>query len=265
MAKEQRAYSVPALEKTISILDALSETDLTITDLYTQLELPKSTTFVILNTLEQHAIIQKTAEGKYTLGYGVLRWGIGYFKSMEITRIAKTHLEQLVKNTPYTAHLAGPVHKGAVYIDKVEGDGFVRFATSIGQIQKLHLSAVGKALSANMTDDEMTKWFAQETESGELVDERTITKFKEDLQFVNQHGFSIEDEEFEDGIRCIGAPIYNFAGQIVASLSITALSKDLPAVKFLTVGEQVKSTALAISRELGYHNDQDQPEQNVDQ
>lgn len=252
MAKEQRAYSVPALEKTISILDALSESDLTITDLYTQLQLPKSTTFVILNTLEQYSIIQKTAEGKYTLGYGVLRWGISYFKSMEITRIARPHLEQLVSGTPFTAHLAAPVRKGAVYIDKVEGDGFVRFATSIGQIQKLHLSAVGKALAVDMSDEEMIQLFSEEHEGASPNDERVVAKFKEDLQFVKKQGFSIEDEEFEDGIRCIGAPIRNFTGQIVASLSITALSKDLPAVKFIGVGEQVKAAAQAISRELGY-------------
>lgn len=256
MAREQRAYSVPALEKTILILDALSESDLTITDLYTQLQLPKSTTFVILNTLEQNAIIQKTPEGKYTLGYGVLRWGISYFKSMEVTRIARPHLERLVSGTPFTAHLAAPVRGGAVYIDKVEGDGFVRFATSIGQIQKLHLSAVGKALSSDMTEQELTQLLVEDLKSASSINkERMVSKFLEDIRFVIEHGFSIEDEEFEDGIRCIGAPIRNYTGMIVASMSITALSKDLPAVKFITIGEQVKMTSEAISRELGYLNE----------
>lgn len=253
MAREQRAYSVPALEKTILILNALSESDLTITDLYTQLELPKSTTFVILNTLEQNSIIQKTAEGKYCLGYGVIRWGISYFRSMEVTTIARMHLEKLVSGTPYTAHLATPVKHGAVYVDKVEGEGFVRFATSIGQIQKFHLSAVGKALAVDKPEDELANLLSDELSQSSLANkERILNKFIDDTRFVKKHGFSIEDEEFEDGIRCIGAPIRNYTGAVVASLSITALSRDLPAVKFITIGEQVKATANAISQELGF-------------
>lgn len=262
MAREQRAYSVPALEKTILILDALSESELTITDLYTQLQLPKSTTFVILNTLEQNSIIQKTAEGKYCLGYGVLRWGISYFKSMEVTTIARPHLERLVSGTPFTAHLAAPVRNGAVYVDKVEGDGFVRFATTIGQMQKLHLSAVGKALTADKSEDELSKLLSEELSQASLTNkERIISKFIEDSRFVKKHGFSIEDEEFEEGIRCIGAPIRNYTGAIVASLSITALSRDLPAVKFISIGELVKTTSEAISRELGF----EQPVENSEQ
>jgi IclR family acetate operon transcriptional repressor len=74
----------------------------------------------------------------------------------------------------------------------------------------------------------------------------------EDIRFVREHGFSIEDEEFEEGIRCIGAPIYDYTGGVVASLSITALSKDLPGVKFITIGESVKQTAEGVSKELGY-------------
>ncbi|MBO9604911.1 MAG: IclR family transcriptional regulator [Paenibacillaceae bacterium] len=254
MAQGTKDYSVPALEKSIMILNALAEAELSTSDLHLQLKLPKSTTFVILNTLEQHAIIQKSPEGKYRLGHGVLRWGMSYFKSMDVVRIARPLLERLVSGTPFTAHLAAPVDNKPVYVDKVEGGGFVRFATAIGQTQPLFRSAVGKAMASDWTEEQLRGFLVEEAQGaadpGKI--ERELAKMREDAQFVREHGFVVEDEEFEEGVRCVGAPIRGANGGIVASLSITALIKDLPVVKFIAVGNAVKDTAGQISRELGY-------------
>ncbi|MFK7691872.1 IclR family transcriptional regulator [Paenibacillus sp. HJGM_3] len=256
MAQGTKEYSVPALEKSILILNALAEEELTIGDLHARLKLPKTTTFVILNTLEQHQIISKSPDGRYRLGPGVLRWSNRYLNSMDMVQIARPHLRQLVEETPYTAHLAVLINQRAVYCDKVEGSGFVRFATSIGQSQPLYQSSVGKALVADMSDAELLQALPGELRGSTPKSIRTPEQFLEDIKFVREHGFSLEDEEFEEGIRCIGAPIRDSSGGIVASMSITALSKDLPAVKFMKVGEQVKTAAMHISRELGYHTPQ---------
>lgn len=252
MAQGTKDYSVPALEKAIAILNALAANELSISDLHSQLKLPKTTTFVILNTLEQHEIIRKTAEGKYRLGPGVLRWGNRYFDSMDMVQIARPHLERLVEEKPYTCHLAVLIGDKPVYCDKVEGNGFVRFATMIGQSQPLHQSSVGKALAAGLSDDDIRSLLpgVMDASTGKSI--RSIEKFLEEVQFVRENGFAIEDEEFEEGVRCIGAPIRNYTGSIVASISITALSKDLPAVKFMVIGEEVKQTAALISRDLGF-------------
>lgn len=252
MAQGTKEYSVPALEKSILIMNALSERELSINDLHTQLKLPKTTTFVILNTLEQHGMIRKTPEGKYKLGPGVLRWGIRYLDSMDMVQIARPHLERLVEGQPYTCHLAALIGGKPVYCDKVEGNGFVRFATTIGQSQPLHQSSVGKALAAGLSDEEIRNLLPAEMEASTAKSIRSVDKFMDDVRFVREHGFAIEDEEFEEGVRCIGAPIRNYTGNIVAALSITALSKDLPAVKFMTIGEEVKRAAAGISHDLGY-------------
>ncbi len=252
MAQGTKDYSVPALEKSILILNALSEEDLTIGDLHARLKLPKTTTFVILNTLEQYQIISKSPDGKYRLGSGVLRWGNRYLNSMDLVQVAKPHLQLLVADSPYTAHLAVLINNRPVYCDKVEGAGFVRFATSVGQTQPLYQSSVGKALAADMTDEEILSLEPDHMNSTTLKSIRTPEQFLEDIKFVREHGFSLEDEEFEEGVRCIGAPIRDSSGNIVASMSITALSKDMPAVKFMKIGEEVKNTALNISKELGF-------------
>jgi IclR family acetate operon transcriptional repressor len=255
MAQGTKDYSVPALEKSILILNALADEELSISDLHTQLKLPKTTTFVIINTLEQHEIIRKTPEGKYRLGPGVLHWGNRYLNSMDMVKIARPHLQKLVENTPYTAHLAFLSDNRPVYCDKVEGSGFVRFATSIGQSQPLYQSSVGKALASGMSDEEIRRALPKEMNTLTLKSIHSPEKFLEDIEFVREHGFSIEDEEFEEGVRCIGAPIRDSTGKIVAAMSITALSRDLPAVKFMKIGELVKNTAYLVSRDLGFNHE----------
>ncbi|MEF3305914.1 IclR family transcriptional regulator [Paenibacillus sp. GYB003] len=252
MKKQPKEYSVPAIDKTVAILNALTEQQLSIQEIHTTLNVPKSTAFVILNTLEQYSLIQKSPEGKYRLGHGVLRWGIGYMKSMDLVAVARPHLEKLVADTPYTAHLAVAEKDKPVYVDKVEGGGFVRFATKIGQVQPLHMSGVGKAIASGMTDDEIAGALAAELEGASDKLDRALAKLMDDVRYVRQYGYSIEDEEFEEGIRCIGAPIRNENGQVFASISITSLNKDLPATKYQQIGEAVKQTADRISAELGY-------------
>ena len=72
------------------------------------------------------------------------------------------------------------------------------------------------------------------------------------LERVRQTGYSIEDEEGELGVRCIGAPVFDIAGKVAAAVSITALKSDLTVDLFQPVGEQVKAAALKISTDLGY-------------
>ncbi|TMV45549.1 IclR family transcriptional regulator [Paenibacillus mesophilus] len=259
MKKQPKEYSVPAIDKTVAILNALADRQLSIQDIHTSLNVPKSTAFVILNALEQYSLIQKNPEGKYRLGHGVLRWGIGYMKSMDLVTIARPHLEKLIADTPYTAHLAVSEKDKPVYVDKVEGNGFVRFATNIGQIQPLHMSGVGKAIASGMSDEEIASALTAELEAAPDKLGRAMEKLMEDVRYVRKYGYSIEDEEFEEGIRCIGAPIRDGNGQVFASISITSLNKDLPATKFQQIGEAVKETADRISAELGFMEQQTMP------
>ncbi|MBN2984678.1 IclR family transcriptional regulator [Cohnella algarum] len=253
MAKENKPYSVPAIEKAIAILNGIAANGkMGIPDIHAELGIPKSTAFVILNTLEKHSLIEKLDDGKYALGHGVLSWGMNYYRQSDIKQVARPHLDKLVEGTPYTAHLAVLVSRQPVYIDKSEGSGFVRFATMAGQALPLHSSGVGKALAFGMSETELAQAIAAIPDLPEAERARTAESLAEDIRFIREHGYSIEDEQMEEGIRCIGAPVYGPSGSVVASVSLTALSKDLPAIKFQSVGERVRETAMRISAEMGF-------------
>ena len=249
MAKMSKDYAVPALDKAITILNALAEADsMNITEIHSRLQIPKSSTFVIMNTLERHDFVARSEDGKYRLGYGLFRLGMSFGNNIDLRTMAQPFLRELVQGTPYTGHLAVLHDRQAVYIHKEEGGGFVRFATSIGQSVPLHLSGVGKSLLSGFGDDDIVRMFADEPPV-KLTEKslNSVDELLEEIHFIREHGYIIEDEQMEQGIRCVGAPIYGNEGRVIASISITALSRDLPAVKFQTIGEQAKEAAKRIS------------------
>ena len=145
------------------------------------------------------------------------------------------------------------IGKDPVYIDKVEGDGFVRFATIIGQTLPLYASGVGKALAMGMDDDELRSMVGEQLQPLTSKSFRTIDELLEDVRLARKMGYAVEDEQMEERIRCIGAPVRDAAGHIVAAISITSLVHHLPVLKIPEVGQRVANCAAKISEELGWH------------
>ncbi|MFZ4453651.1 IclR family transcriptional regulator [Salibacterium aidingense] len=249
----KKEYTVPALEKAIMIMNTLSYTKkMTVSEIHKQLDIPKTTVFVILNTLEKNKFIEKTSDGKFSLGHGIFHLGMSYYRNADIRNVAKPYMEKLIRNTSFSCHLAVLVENQPVYIEKVKSESFVQFATQIGDALPLHLSGVGKALASGMTNDQIKGAVENNLEVLTPKSYTTVKEVLEDIELVRKTGYAIEDEQMEEGIRCIGAPIYDNTQDVVAAISITSLVKDLPTVKIPIIGEEVANTARNISLELGY-------------
>lgn len=248
-------YSVPALEKGILIIEMLSESEqaLGITDIYDRCKLPKSTIFMILNTLEQLKYVQKIGENKYTLTLNLYNVAVASLEKLEIRKIARPIMEEIASRHNFTVHLAILENGKAVYVEKVNGPGFVQFSTKIGQMQYLHNSAVGKALAAYIPEHELLKIL--ELHGMPAPTPNTMTSadvFLDFLATVREVGYALEDEEGEHGIRCIAAPIFDYGGNVIASIGITTVRNELPSIKFNEMGTLVRDYALSISEKIGY-------------
>jgi DNA-binding IclR family transcriptional regulator len=251
-------YNMPSLNKALSIIEALAEQEkpIGVSDLCKLVSVPKTSAFFILNTLESHQYVVKTEDGKYEIGTKFLTLGSMILNRMDIRHYAKPFMQKLQEETGFTVHLAVLDHGEALFIEKLENQRFVKFSTYVGQRQLLHVSGVGKALAAYLPEPELdyilaTKGLPQKTVN-------TITspeEFKAVLAKVRQHGYALEDEEGEIGVRCIGAPIFGIDSKIRASLSITALRTELSIHDIPVIGEKVKQTALSISKSIGYPHD----------
>lgn len=249
-------YFVPAIGRAIAILDTLAQerNGLNMIQISKKLKIPFSSTSSLLYTLERIGFIQKEElTGKYRLGLKLLGLGSIVLNDLKLRDEALPLLKELVDKIGVTAHLAVLDKGEAVYIEKVESDSFVRLSSYIGRRMPVHCTGVGKALLA----------YLPEVELKQIISERglarrtpytitSIRKLKEELERTRRRGYSLDDEEDELGIRCIGAPIFNHEGNVIASISIAGTVMQIPKDKITQLGQVVKETAQRISARLGY-------------
>jgi DNA-binding IclR family transcriptional regulator len=251
----KKQYSVPALEKSIAILDYLAnqEKDYTITEIHQDLDIPKATVFMILQVMESNNLVIRNQSGRYSLGPKIYTWGMDYMTKMELKKIAHPFLEELSKETGYTVHLGKIVENRVLFIDKVEQPSFIKFNTYIGMRNDIHCCALGKSIAAHLDTRELDG-IINAIGLGKYTP-NTITdyaKFKEALERIRETGYAIEDEEGEIGVRCIGSAIFDLEGHVVGAVSITALKSELTSDMFHFIGSKVNHKAQKISEALGY-------------
>jgi DNA-binding IclR family transcriptional regulator len=219
--KDLHATSV---ERAFAILEFLdgSRRGWNISELSRKLRIPKSTTHVIVLTLERLGYLTlDTRTREYSLGLKVSGLGRGLMKSLSLPDRALRPMQWLVEVTRCTSQLAVLADDQAMYIQKVEGPGLIQFDSYVGKRTNLHCTGVGKVLLAFASEQKQEhilnrKSFAHYTN-------RTITSpnlLRKELMKVRQRGYAVDDEEEELEVRCVAAPVFNQSGEFMAGLAI---------------------------------------------
>lgn len=244
------------VRRAFRILDEISRapSGLALVEIVAGTGFAKSTTFLTL--AELHAVgAVRHEHDRYFLGPHLATLGGQAIHRLDLRTIALPHMQRLVEATRFSSHLGIIDQCNVIFIGKVESENFIRFSTYIGMAQPFHLSSLGKAIAAFLPPEELDELLAHP-----LVQRTpfTITDPKElrsRLEMVRQQGYAFEDEEDAEGVRCIGAPIFDAEGQVIAAVSVTAVRSSLPVEWFAKVGSLVVETAHAISHDLGHVGD----------
>lgn len=247
---------IQSVERALRILDLFDEynVEIKITDISTQIGLHKSTLHSLLKTLQVAGYIDQNKEnGKYRLGMKLVERGNLVVNSIDIRDKARSYLLDLASQTGQTTHLAILDGKEAVYIDKVEGKLAVITFSRIGRRLPIHATAIGKVLMAFTQEEEVNALlqdynFTQQTPNT-LVDRETYLK---ELEFVRQNGYAIDNQENEQGVRCISVPIWNHARRIIAAISMSTLTNRVSDDDINAYILLLKEASKALSQRLGY-------------
>jgi DNA-binding IclR family transcriptional regulator len=252
-------YHVQVIDRVFHILDLLAEVkgEMGATELAGQLNLHKSTVHRLLVTLERHRFVEKNRENaKYKLGWRLFELGTLAVSRLDLYSLARPYLETLVKKTCETAHLGIMSSGELISIVSVEADRTLRLPTTVGRRSPLFCTSQGKAILA----------FSPEPVATEIIRSiqfkaytpNTITKasrLREELDRVRKCGYSIDNEELEQDLRCIGAPVLNHAGEVIAALSIAGPIYRVGGGHLPSLIEAVVSAARQLSAALGFQAD----------
>jgi DNA-binding IclR family transcriptional regulator len=249
-------YQVQVLDRAIAIIDALAGdgVDASLMDLSEKLHLHKSTAHRLLMILERHRFVERQPNtGRYQLGLRLFELGSEAIARFDIRERARLHLERLVLEVDETVHLCVLDAGEVLYLDKIEPSRSVRMASRIGRRSAVHCTAVGKAMLAHLPEREVEKILEQRG-MARLTPKTIVTMadLKADLETVRVRGYAIDNEEAEEGLRCVGAAILGRNGRPLGAISASAPSFRLPLEKVPAVAAAICAAARALSEESGY-------------
>jgi len=256
--KEQNGgdqYTVPALVRAFEMLDMLSMSSVGLIkmDFARKLKIPYSSIFNLLTTMEKFGFVRRDEDtGKYYLGLKLLSLAGIPSRELSLRDIVAPFLQEMVRATGVTGHLAILDGGEAVYIDKVEPDSYVKINTWIGKRNYIHSSAVGKALAAFRSEEEIDALLHAGLPKRTRHTITTAKRLRQELVRVRSTGYATDEQEDERGGFCVAAPIFNASGTVVAALGLSAVATDFPARRFPELGETVRSFAARASVQLGY-------------
>lgn len=252
---------VQSIERAFEIIEALAvePKGLSITQLSQKLSLHKTTVHRILQTLLSRGYVQKDPQTMhYKLGVKFVEISSLYLNNIELKTEAHPFLRELVAMLNVTVHLAILDGSDVVYIDKIEQVNSIRLYSSIGKRVPAYCTALGKVMLSKFSEEEIKKLLL--TVTFYPYTQNTITdveKLIDEIRLVRKRGFAVDNEEFQEGIRCIAAPVYDYRGEMIAAISISAPVSVLPPHKDEEVAQKVIETAKKISYRLGYIEKED--------
>ncbi len=249
---------VNSVERTLDILEELSGTtdSVSLTQLHAVLGLPLGTLHRLLSTLIKRGYASQDKETR--------RYGPGP-KLLEVAACATSNscfnlrliacpfLQQLTGMTGETSNLVVLQELDGVYMDQAASPRLVRMFTEVGRRAPLYCTGAGKAILSGFAPYQLDAYLA--TTELKRWTPRTVTspkRLRSEIKRTQQRGFAIDNEEREEGVCCVAAPIFNHAGICVAAVSVSGPKMRMDHQRAFELGPLVRRTAYECSVRLGY-------------
>lgn len=247
--------AVFALRRGLNILDAFSgeRSDLGVNEIARSVGMHKSTVSRLCATLENAGYLERDPiTNRFHLGARIFQLAGSGTPTRDVRLVARPVMLELVETARETATLGMRDNLDIVTIDVVDGLNFVRMATRVGMRTQVHASAVAKAILAWTDEDEVDQIIGASTMPA--LTSNTITdrdELKATFAELRARGYSIDMEEMEIGLRCVGAPIRDHQGRVYAGLSISGPRHHMTEEAMARYGRLVRDAADKISARLG--------------
>lgn len=246
---------VQVIGRAIQILECFSpqEPRLSLGEISTRTDLPKSTAHNILKTLQHYGYIEKIDNDHYSLGKSLI----------PLTQSVRVNAELRDRAAPMLRNLADTVHESvyltvldgdfALYIYAIETPSRLMARTAVGERSLLHCTGVGKAMLAFLPP-ETVKEIVKRQGLPAFTDSTitTIGDLMADLANTKKRGYSVDQQEHEVGTYCIGAPIFDISGQVIGACSVSGQDANIVNSRTSELAGKLLYAALEVSRQMGY-------------
>lgn len=252
----QDKYIVPGLERGLRLLAEFSARDrvLSAADLSRRLNVPRSTVFRLLATLEATGYVERADGGReYRLGLAVLRLGFDYLASLELTELGGPLLNRLRDEIEYPCNLVVRDGRSVVYVAKAAASRPFASNVNVGARLPAHATVLGHVLLEDLSLEQLRQLYPEpQLRAYSDSTPSTVEALFEMAHEARERGYVLHEGFFEASISTIAAPVRDRTGKVAAALGATIPAARLTQEELDRMVEKVRETAGELSRLLGY-------------
>lgn len=221
-------YTVPMVEKALQILRFLLEhnDEFSIGDIATALDIPKTSVFKILHTLETERFVTKDASDRYSLGFGFIPYDAEVKNRWDFTKVTRPIMEQAAAACGESLNLGILADDAIVMLDTIPGEEFFIIRHLI-PVAPLYCSSIGKIFLSEYSEERFAEYIARHTLTPRTISTLTTPEeLRADLDEVLETGTAHDREEYEYGLTCMAKGIYS-EGELIAGISLSGPTSRL--------------------------------------
>ncbi len=243
-----------AVSRTISILEALSETEaINLENLSKVTKLPKATLLRFLSSLISLGYVYRDGADMYHLTLRMFSVGSRSLSHIDLVTAARPFAKRLSEELGETVHMGILEDDSAVYVLKEESKYTIRMYSRVGKAIPLYCTAIGKIFLSEMSEEDLAYYLkTHRLKQYTPKSLKTESALKEELLKIKERGWAMDDEEHEVNIRCIAAPIKDHTGSTVAAISVSWPTFRFDEDSMQSLVDSIKSTTKELSQLLGY-------------
>ncbi|MBW2611821.1 MAG: IclR family transcriptional regulator [Deltaproteobacteria bacterium] len=256
-AKGEKYFFISSLAKGLKIMEMLSEHKaLTVSEVAKQMDSNRAASHRFLATLRELGYVEKNDDNRYQLTFRIMEMGMMVADRFEIRQEARKFMQDLVNTFNETVNLGFWDGNEILYLDKIDSSEVLRIDARLWSKTPAYCTALGKAVLAHLTKEEINDYLKHTR----LVPHGPNTivskkRFREELAAILERGYSVDNEELVNGLRCVAAPVFDHTGQPRYALSISCPTFRLSMDDVESVHPKVRDICSQLSLHIGYRPD----------
>lgn len=250
----QEAASVQSLDRALRILAIVADgVGLSLSEIANASGVPAPTAYRMLTTLESHGMVEFDRTNQlWSIGVETYRMGSAFLRSRKLVDRARVVMQDLMEKTGETANLGLAEDDCVVFVSQVETHQAIRAFFRPGTRSPFHASGIGKAVLAYLEPERVA---AIARKAGlEAFTEKTLATLPTltgDLTEIRRRGWSVDDEERNEGMRCVAAAIFNEFGEPVGGVSVSGPTVRVTRERLGQIGPWVAEAAAEVTKMIG--------------
>jgi DNA-binding IclR family transcriptional regulator len=252
---EQAASNVRSIQRALRILDSFDDQhpEMGVSEIAVAVGLHKATAHRIVTTLVHHGYLERAPGGqKYRLGLQLTHLGLKALRRLDLRREALPHMTRVAQEWDEACDLSLYDRGEVFYIEVLQGNHALTIAASVGQRLPAHCTASGKVFLAHLPPEEVEAFLSRPLRP---CTDKTVTSpdlLRREIAATRLRGYGFDNEETEEGVRAVSAPIRNQEGAVVAAMGMPGPSSRMTMERVEGIASALRDAAAGVSRRLGW-------------